>query len=232
MEERQQKTLDVLPSSTFFWMRQTVPTGHASGRDAIWCLKINRPMFSQHVCKNAQLPAKHKARSHCLFASVNPQKILIHGNLAWQHLLVVSPTMTTYHWTLSSVSCCFPMCFAQELHASWRLMQRVSTKPGALDRPFRSVSDSQNLLLKLRNEFKGEVALWLRRESPRLAHLCLSTLQINRTTLSQSRHCGITVTCRMLIAYAVPGGFWPSRPWKITCWSKIWSAIILPCGVQ
>ena len=41
-----------------------------------------------------------------------------------------------------------------------------------------------------------------------------------------------TVTCRMLIAYAVPGGFWPSRPWKMTCWSKMWSAIITPCGVQ
>ena len=36
MEERKQKTLDVLPSSTLFCMRQIVPTGHASDRDAIW----------------------------------------------------------------------------------------------------------------------------------------------------------------------------------------------------
>ena len=37
MEERQQKQfLDVLLSSTLFFTRQTVPTAHASDRDAIW----------------------------------------------------------------------------------------------------------------------------------------------------------------------------------------------------
>ena len=46
MEERRQKTLDVLPSSALFWMRQTVPTGHVSDRDAIWCLNLHRPIFS------------------------------------------------------------------------------------------------------------------------------------------------------------------------------------------
>ena len=90
MEERQQKTLDVLPSSALFCTRQTVPTGHASDRDAIWCLNLHRPIFSQPVCKNTRLSAKKRtrARSHSLFASVNPQKIFIRGNLAWQHLLV------------------------------------------------------------------------------------------------------------------------------------------------
>ena len=90
MEERQRKTLDVLLSSTLFWMRQTVPPGHASDRDAIWCLNLHRPLFSQPVCKNTRLSGKKRtrARSHCLFASANPQKILIHGNLAWQPLLV------------------------------------------------------------------------------------------------------------------------------------------------
>ena len=89
MEERQQKTLDVLPSSAPFWMRQTVPTGHASDRDAVGCLNLHRPIVSQHFCKNTRLSAKKstRARSQCLFASVNPQ-ILIHGNLAW-HLLLV-----------------------------------------------------------------------------------------------------------------------------------------------
>ena len=90
MEERKQKTLDVLLSSTLFCMRQIVPTGHSRDRDAIWCLNLHRPLFSQPVCKNTRLSAKKctRARSHCLFASVNPQKILIHGNLAWQPLLV------------------------------------------------------------------------------------------------------------------------------------------------
>ena len=90
MEERRQNSLDVLPSSALFWMRQTVPTGHTSDRDAIGCLNLHRPLFSQPVCRNTRLSAKKckRARSHCLFASVNPQKILIHGNLAWQPLLV------------------------------------------------------------------------------------------------------------------------------------------------
>ena len=54
------------------------------------CLNLDGRIFSHHVCKNARLSAKKRtrARSHCLFASVNPQKILIHGNLAWQPVLV------------------------------------------------------------------------------------------------------------------------------------------------
>ena len=71
------------------------------------------------VCKNTQLSAKKctRARSHCLFASVNPQKIFTRGNIAWQHLLVycISPSVTTHHLTLSSVSCCFPLFFALRL---------------------------------------------------------------------------------------------------------------------
>ena len=102
----------------------------------------------------------------------------------------------------------------------------------ALDRPFRSVSASHNIFWKLRNEFRGQVALWLRRESPLLAHLCVSPHRSTEPPSVRVRIAKSTVTCRMLIAFAVPGGFWPSRPWKMTCWSKIWSAIFPPCGVQ
>ena len=63
--------------------------------------------------------------------------------------------------------------------------------------------------------------------------MCLSPLHRSTEPLSvRVRIAKSTVTCRMLIAYAVPGGIWPSRPWKMTCWSEIWSAIIPPCGVQ
>ena len=73
-----------------FWMRQTVTTGHASDRDAIWCLNLHRPIFSQPVCKNTRLSAKKctRARSHCHFARVDSQKTSTHGNFAWQPLLV------------------------------------------------------------------------------------------------------------------------------------------------
>ena len=54
------------------------------------CLNLDGRIFPQHVCKNAQLSAKKhtKARSHCLFARVDSQKIFIRGNLAWQPVLV------------------------------------------------------------------------------------------------------------------------------------------------
>ena len=102
----------------------------------------------------------------------------------------------------------------------------------ALDGPFRSVSASHNLFWKLRNEFRGKVDLWLRRESPLLAHLCVSLHKSIEPLSVRVRIAKSTVTCRVLIACAVPGGIWPSRPLKMTCWSKIWSAIIPPCGVQ
>ena len=76
MEETQQRTLHVLPSSTHFCMRQTVPNGHGSDRDAIWGLNLQRVIFSQHVRTNTQHSAKKhtKARSHCLFVRVSSQK--------------------------------------------------------------------------------------------------------------------------------------------------------------
>ena len=162
------------------------------------CLKLHRPIFSQPVCKNTRLSAKKctRARSHCLFASVNPQK----DSHTWEPRVATpsgvmrfshsdnSPPDPFVRLLLFSTVFCFTS--AQGLHASWRLMQHFSTKPGALDRPFRSVSAWHNLFQKLRNEFRGEVALWLRRESPLLADLCVSP-QIYRTTLSQSAHCEI-----------------------------------------
>ena len=147
MEERHQNTLHVLPSSTlfFFCMRQTVPNGHGSDRDAIWGLNHQRPIFSQHVRTNTQLSAnKHtKARSHCLFVLVSSQKTLAHGNLAWQPVLVqcISRNDNSPHDPFVSLLMflhVFRFAFSQGLRDSWRLMQGASA--GALDRPFRSVS--------------------------------------------------------------------------------------------
>ena len=75
------------------------------------------------------------------------------------------------------------------------------------------------------------MALWLRRESPLLAHLCVSP-QIYRTTLSQSAHCGINRNLSHALRFRCARWNLAIRPWKMTCWSEIWSAIIPPCGVQ
>ena len=130
-----------------FWMRQTVPTGHGSDRDAIWCLNHQRPIFSQHVRTNTQLSAKKhtKARSLCLFVRVSSQK-----THTWEPRVA----------TRSGVQCTsrndnsphdpfvrllmflqvFRSAFSQGPRDFCRLMQPASAKPGALDRPLRSVS--------------------------------------------------------------------------------------------
>ena len=73
MKERQQKQfLDVLLSSTLFFTRQTVPTGHASDRDAIWCLNFHRPLFSQPVCKNTRNCQQRSA--HIVFSPASIRK--------------------------------------------------------------------------------------------------------------------------------------------------------------
>ena len=130
-----------------FGMRQTVPTGHASDRDAIWCLNLHTPIFSQHVCKNTQLSTKKRtrARSHCLFVLVSSQKTLTHGNLAWQPVLVqcISRNDNSPHdpfVTLLMFLHVFGFAFSQGPRGFWQLMHPASAKPGALDRPFRFFS--------------------------------------------------------------------------------------------
>ena len=130
-----------------FWMRQTVPTGHGSDRDAIWCLNFHTPIFSQHVRTNTQLSAnKHtKTRSLCLFVRVSSQKTLTHGNLAWQPVLVqcISRNDNSPHDPFVSLLMflhIFSFAFSQGLRDFWQLMHPASAKPGALDRPLRSVS--------------------------------------------------------------------------------------------
>ena len=75
MEERQQKNSWMFSHHRLFWMRQTVPTGHASDRDAIWCLNLHKPLFSQPVCKNTRLSAKRCTRArHIVFSPASIRK--------------------------------------------------------------------------------------------------------------------------------------------------------------
>ena len=80
----------------------------------------------------------------------------------------------------------------------------------ALDGPFLSVSASHNLFWKLRNEFRGEVALWLRRESHLLADLCVSPHSTDLQNHSQSeyllRNQTSPVACSSLMLCQVDSG--------------------------
>ena len=51
----------------------------------------------------------------------------------------------------------FRSAFSQGPRDFWRLMQPASAKPGALDRPFRSVSASKNSLLNLTMNYKEKL---------------------------------------------------------------------------
>ena len=102
--------------------------------------------------------------AHIVFSPASIRKRPAHmetsrGNPFWCNAFL---TVTTHHVilfvSLLLVShCFFCVAFSQRLRDSWRLMQRASTKPGAFDLPFRSVSASKNFHLNLTMKSKEKL---------------------------------------------------------------------------
>ena len=163
--------------------------------------KIGAPFFQQRNTLKL---------AHIVFSSASVRKRLTHGNLAWQPVLVecMSRNDNSPHDPFVSLLMflhVFRSAFSQGLRDFWRLMQPASAKPGALDRPLRSVSASKNFPLDPNNELKREITAQLVKfceKQPTAKNLrlrcnslssvisvSLTTPQIYRTTLSQNTHC-------------------------------------------